>query len=156
MVTDMGWMFNREYAFNQDISGWDVGSVTDMGSMFRMASAFNQDISGWYVGSVTHMGGMFEYASSFNQDISGWDVGSVMYMDFMFASASAFNQNLCPWKNVIPFIWNTDIFADSGCTYKTTPTGLSGPFCAAAIDTCINPCFPDNTMLQTAIIYYID
>ena len=48
-----------------------------------------------------------------------------------------------------------DIFADLGCTYKTTYTGLSRPFCAAAIDTCINPCFPDNTILQTAIIYYI-
>jgi hypothetical protein len=26
---------------------------------------------------------------------------------------------------VIPFIWNTDIFANSGRTYKPTPTGLS-------------------------------
>ena len=47
--------------------------------MFRRAPAFNQGLSGWNVGSVTAMGYMFNYASAFNQDLSGWNVGSVTY-----------------------------------------------------------------------------
>ena len=53
LVTDMSHLFFRSYAFNKDISGWDVGSVRDMGFMFYEASAFNQNISGWDSGLVT-------------------------------------------------------------------------------------------------------
>ena len=42
--------------------------------MFYAAAAFNQDISGWQVGAVTHTGRMFMGAVSFNQDINDWKV----------------------------------------------------------------------------------
>jgi surface protein len=35
LVTDMSYLFFRAYAFNEDISGWDVSSVTSMGIKVR-------------------------------------------------------------------------------------------------------------------------
>ena len=97
-VKDMGGMFCRCSVFNQDINGWDVNSVTDMSGMFADCSAFNQDISSWNVSKVTDMGGMFYECSTFNQDISGWNVSKVTSMSEMFLGCSAFNQNLGSWK----------------------------------------------------------
>ena len=47
-------MFSGAFAFNQDISTWDVHNVRDMTSMF-FASPFNQDITGWNVSNVEFM-----------------------------------------------------------------------------------------------------
>jgi surface protein len=58
-------------AFNQDIGGWNVGSVTDMAYMFYWASSFNQNIGRWNVGGVNDMYGMFYQATAFNQNIEG-------------------------------------------------------------------------------------
>ena len=49
----------------------------NMSDMFYKATSFNQDISGWNVGSVTDMSGMFKDASSFNQDLSSLDMTNV-------------------------------------------------------------------------------
>lgn len=76
-VTDMSNMFFGASAFNQDISGWDTGSVTNMSSMFREAASFDQDIGGWDTSSVTGMASMFTSATSFNQDLSGWCVENI-------------------------------------------------------------------------------
>ena len=51
-------------AFDQDLSGWDTGSVTNMGSMFYQATAFDQDLSGWDTSSVTNMDNMFFEATA--------------------------------------------------------------------------------------------
>ena len=98
-VTDMSYMFSGTAAFNQDISGWEVGTVTDMSDMFNGASTFNQDISGWDVSKVTNMHSMFEDATAFNQDLNEWGdkTSKVTNMSHMFEDAAAFNQDIKGW-----------------------------------------------------------
>ena len=102
--TKHGNTVNDDYAFNGDISGWDVSSVNDMSYMF-MDSAFSGDISGWDVSSVNDMAGMFwrdyfistlEYDYAFNGDISEWDVSSVTRMYSMFKNSS-FSGDISEW-----------------------------------------------------------
>ena len=45
--------FNGATAFNQDISGWDVGRVVAMSWLFSGATAFDQDLRGWDVRNVS-------------------------------------------------------------------------------------------------------
>jgi len=47
-------MFRGAVAFNQDLSGWDVGKSHSFWSMFDGAVDFNQDLSGWDVGNCQH------------------------------------------------------------------------------------------------------
>ena len=54
-MTDMGDMFYKAYAFNQDIGGWNTAQVTRYDDMFCSASAFNQDIGSWNTAQVTNM-----------------------------------------------------------------------------------------------------
>jgi gliding motility-associated-like protein len=125
-IQNMYAIFQNATAFNQDISGWNVGNVSNIGSVFRGATSFNHDLSSWDVSGATDMsfmfsnatafnnGGaplswgvntalvqnmrdMFANANSFNQDISDWDVSNVSDMSFMFSGASAFDQNIGSW-----------------------------------------------------------
>ena len=50
-VTDMAFMFNKAYDFDQDVNDWDVSRVTSMYSMFNEASSFNQDVNDWSISS---------------------------------------------------------------------------------------------------------
>ncbi len=97
-VTIMKGLFKYAYAFNQDISSWDVSNVNDMRDVFRHANAFNQDISSWDMSNVSKMNWMFKNAYAFNQDISSWDVSNVNDMREMFWDASVFNQDLSSWN----------------------------------------------------------
>lgn len=77
-------MFIHAYAFNGDISGWNVGSVTDMQYMFYQAYVFNQDLSSWKTGKVVNMYAMFYQANSFTgASIANWDVSSVTNFGYM-------------------------------------------------------------------------
>ena len=104
-ITDMSFLFSSSaytsgknlYAFNGDISTWDVSKVTNMKSMFAGAKSFNQDISGWDVSKVTNMKAMFHSATSFNQKIPKWDVSKVTNMELMFFGATSFNQDISRW-----------------------------------------------------------
>jgi len=64
----MNYMFHRAYAFNGDISAWDVSNVTNMGLMFRNASSFNQDISSWCVYNISSEPSSFSTNSSLTED----------------------------------------------------------------------------------------
>ncbi|MEZ5022618.1 MAG: BspA family leucine-rich repeat surface protein [Chitinophagales bacterium] len=69
------------YAFNGDISRWNVSGVQNMKALFDNAESFNIDVSRWDVGSVTNM----EFPclmkqTLFNQDLSNWNFVSVTNM----------------------------------------------------------------------------
>ena len=109
-LTNFSGLFNRDsglpFAFDEDISGWDVSNVTNMSSMFKGCASFNQDISDWNVEYVTDMSSMFEGCSSFNQHInyqlagalsSAWDVSNVTDMSSMFKDCSSFDGNITDW-----------------------------------------------------------
>ena len=53
-------MFQNTYAFNQNISSWDVSNVVFMDSMFSYADNFNQPIGNWNIDSLTDISYMFE------------------------------------------------------------------------------------------------
>jgi surface protein len=96
-VTDMERMFISAWMFNQPIGGWDVSKVQSMEGMFCEARALNQPIGGWDVSKVQNMYGMFFYAEVFNQPIGGWDVSKVQNTQYMFCEARAFNQPIGGW-----------------------------------------------------------
>jgi surface protein len=133
-VTNMYGMFEDATAFNGDLSNWDVSSVADMIEMFYGATAFNGDLSSWDVSSATDMSRMFYGTYAFNGDLSSWDVSSVTDMSWMFCEANAFNQDLCAWAGSFPYSSATNIFSNSGCTFKGTPQSSvpPGPFCASS------------------------
>jgi surface protein len=124
-----------------DMYGWPMGSwcvinVTDMSSLFKGLDTFNEDISMWNVSQVTDMSYMLAEAGTFNRDISSWNVWSVTDMSYMFTNATSFNQNLCAWQDIFPYSSASDIFVDSGCAYKGTPSSAyQGPFCASSCNT---------------------
>ena len=110
-ITDMSGLFQKNYTFNQDISGWDVSQVTNMDNMFQgyddgmhiYETEFNQPIGSWDVSNVTSMRSMFG-GSMFNQPIDSWDVSNVTNMSNMFGSGmysdnarSMFNQPIDSW-----------------------------------------------------------
>lgn len=92
-VTNLGFMFNACFVFNQDISGWDVSNVTNMYRLFSSASAFNQDISSWDTGKVSNMYWMFYLTTSFDQDISSWDITSLTNATNMFFGVTLSTAN---------------------------------------------------------------
>jgi surface protein len=85
----MGGMFWQCHAFNQPLS-FNTSSVTDMSFMFNECYVFNQDISGFNTSAVTNMWQMFHYATAFNQNIGTWNVGNVIdFTDFMSTKTNA-------------------------------------------------------------------
>ncbi len=96
-ITDMTGAFYGAFAFNQPLDNWDVSNVTNMTSMFGQAFAFSQPLNSWDVSNVTNMTRMFNN-SSFNGTISSWDVSNVTSMSSMFATNAYFNQDISGWN----------------------------------------------------------
>lgn len=86
-VVNASHMFFGAWAFNKDISDWDVSNITMMNRMFSGARSFNQDLSSWDVSAVFNMNHMFYDARSFDQDLSGWDITSATNITNMFKGA---------------------------------------------------------------------
>ena len=98
--------FNNAFAFNQDISMWDMSNVGDTSEMFQNAKAFNQDISSWeFPPTWDAAPGMFNNATVFNQDISNWCAASIGSIPLDFDRNSAFQGEtaLQPQWGVCPF-----------------------------------------------------
>jgi gliding motility-associated-like protein len=121
-VTNMNNMFNHAYAFNGDLSFWDVSSVTSMINMFNNAVAFNGDLSFWDVSSVTSMIGMFNNAVAFNQDISSWCVTNIDSEPGGFSSSSPLTDANKP-------VWGT-------CPAPVTP--ITDANFQTAVNTCLS------------------
>ena len=64
-VTNMRGVFYDSFAFNQDISNWNVSNVTTMRDMFHNSPVFNQDLSSWNVINVSDF-------SNFNYNTPQW------------------------------------------------------------------------------------
>merc|ERR1712032_1714347 len=79
------------------IGVWDVSAVTNMGSMFWKASAFNQDLSKWDVSAVTNMGSMFWKASAFNRELCGdvWANSKADKSDMFVGSPGSISSTVC-------------------------------------------------------------
>ena len=115
-ITDMSYMFEDAYSFNQDISTWNTSKVTNMSSMFKNAHTFNQDITGWDTTLVTDFSYMFKGAYDFNQNISFWDTASAEDMSSMFRSAMVFNQDLSKWD--VSSVLSMESMFDSAETFN--------------------------------------
>ena len=60
-IQDLSYLFkNIDQTFITNLVTWDVSSVTDMSYMFQNAFAFNQNISSWIFSSVLSMSFMFK------------------------------------------------------------------------------------------------
>ena len=122
-------------SFNQDISGWNTGSVTSMQTMFADTTAFNQPIGSWDVSHVTNMIEMFGSAMAFNQPLGSWDVSHVTYMDGVFAGAFVFNQDISHWNvSNITDIDSANLDIYDNFTYDGPLEDRYNPFLAQACD----------------------
>jgi hypothetical protein len=72
----MASMFYDAWAFDQDISGWDVSNVLSLGYMFYHAYSFNQPLGSWATGNATDINKFLEAAVSFRQPLDGLDFSS--------------------------------------------------------------------------------
>lgn len=127
-VTNVSGMFSNTNAFNQEITGWNVGAVTSIFNMFLNAVAFNNGDPGdnslkplsWSSPSdtvgITSFQSLFQGATSFNQDISSWNTSTVTNMRNILSGATLFNQDLSAWNiaNVRDFV---TAFSNSGIDY---------------------------------------
>jgi surface protein len=98
LVTNMSYMFDFAFVFNQSIGNWNTSNVTNMECMFRNAVNFNQPIGNWNTINVTNMRSMFQNATSFNQSIGNWNTINVTNMRSMFWLATSFNQPIGNWN----------------------------------------------------------
>ena len=115
-VTKVNQLFYGCEIFNQDLSSWDVGNVTDFTCMFTGATLFNSDLSNWRTGQALSMYQMFGEARSFSGNVSGWDTSNVRDMSLMFQSCSSFNVDLSEWN--IGTVQNTSSMFDGATIFN--------------------------------------
>lgn len=108
--TLLNYFFDNAFAFNQDISMWNMANVNDTPNMFQNAKAFNQDISSWeFPPTWDTANNMFQNATVFNQDLSNWCAASIGSIPISFDTNSAFEGEVARQPQ-----WGTCPFPGSG------------------------------------------
>ena len=131
---------NKNRAFNQDITRWNVSKVRNMEGMFLGSTRFNQNIQCWDVSSVEDISYMFWMATGFNQNLGAWDLSSLRKHTFTFRCENGHNgiislKNYCALRNAVPE-QNKNIGRDGGgaedpCRFRAAPYNYGSACCAA-------------------------
>ena len=132
-VTDASFMFKRAFAFNGNISDWDVSSVRYFNQTFACdggSGNFNSDISGWQPSSCTNYQLMFWDQPSFNRDIGGWSQffnSNITTTGGMFLNCELFNQNLDTWGPKMSSVSDFSLMFSKATNFNNgEQPGLSG------------------------------
>ena len=130
---------NKNRAFNQDITRWNVSNVRNMEGMFLGSTKFNQNIRCWDVSNVEDISYMFWMATGFNQNLSNWDLSSLRKHNFTFRCENGHNgiislKNYCALRNAVPEK-NKNIGRDGGgandpCRFRAAPYNYGSACCA--------------------------
>ncbi len=114
-------MFRNCYAFNGDVSDWDMSRADNIQYMFYYCSAFNQNIGKWNVSNVVYMNYAFYSCGVLNQDISSWRVSRCRYFERTFMYCNEMQSDCSKWcvsnywyntyfnysTNIISPVWGT-------------------------------------------------
>jgi hypothetical protein len=89
---------HQEYAFNENLSAWDVSNAETMAGMFENSISFQGiGLENWNVSQVVDFSYMFFNSNYFNETVSKWDTSGATTMEGMFLLAIAFNDDLSLW-----------------------------------------------------------
>ena len=84
--------FSSCFAFDQDLSTWNMQNATILNSMFQSATAFTGiGVGSWVLNKPVNLYRMFFGASNFNADISGWNYELVTNIGGFLQSATSFS-----------------------------------------------------------------
>lgn len=86
--------FAQNYAFNQDISGWDTRNVITMDNLLNGCKIFNRKIGIWNTSKVGKFSYLFNMCESFNQHLLNWNTSAATTMRSMFGGCKNFNQQV--------------------------------------------------------------
>lgn len=141
-VTDMSYMFQDSFDFNQDITRWNVSKVVSFQGMFTTTFQgttfqykqykFNQPIGSWVLNTdpsasidMSYMfcpninsAGASAVRHMFNQPLGGWNTSRVTNMAYMFGTSSSYID----YPSVSSF--NSDI----GTWDTSSVTNMTGMF----------------------------
>ena len=114
-ITDISFMFEYCYRFNQPLENWDISNVQIMNSLFYNCTDFNQPLRLWKTSKIKNMSFIFGKCSNFNQSLDLWDTSNVIDMRYMFYSCYNFNQPLELWnvsnvRHMEAMFWYCKIF----------------------------------------------
>ena len=113
-------MFKDAFAFNREVSSWNVSKVTSFSNMFFMTynsnNTFNNGdnnqqnlitglygLDGWNINTTStsiDFSRMFYGAKFFNRPIGSWNMNKATNIGGMFEATFAFNQSLSNWERV--------------------------------------------------------
>ena len=119
-ITDMSYLFNREFPHNINISDWDVSNVENMEAMFFWDHDFNCDLSNWDVRNVKSMNNMFDGCEKFEgKGLENWQTYSLKKTYRMFYGCDNFDCDLSNWDmsnatNIACMFWGCKKFKGKG------------------------------------------